>query len=244
MKHYISTSQKAMVELGITGLDFNHMALYEFCKGIIGWKNAKTTTVEGNEYKWVSYAAIMGNMPVLDCSAKTIYRMVERLCDERMLERCPENQKKGMVFLAIGAAGLAYEEYLQWDSTGNDVSMLTSDKNVRPPRTKMSDPSDKNVLVLREDNKENIINLIPHTPFVGSTSEPTDLPIISKKTTRIKKRITFIEASKFYEEEIRSFGLEDPSPCRNQIIPSYIFFTSKLIMFSLSPLLMLLVSLS
>mgnify|MGYP000131394463 CR=1 FL=1 len=209
MKHEVHINQKAIAELGIRGIDFNHMALYEFCKGIIDWKNSKAHEHSGVEYKWVSYKIIIQNMPMLDCSEKTLYRMVDRLCAAGMLQRCPDNKKKGMVFLALGKVGIALTEYLNVNSTGNDISdLLSSDKNDRGVgqkslrgRTELSDN------IIHEENTKEIINPTSPTPSDAvSPSEP------ETKTKRVRKaRLTRSDVLSFYENEKRK-SLETPLP--------------------------------
>lgn len=214
MKHFIGTSQKAMAEVGILQLDLNHMGLYDFCKAVINWRDSKSFESGGIEYKWVSYQMIMNNMPCLNAQKKTVYRMVERLCDFGMLRRCPDNSKAGMVFLALGDVAIKYEEYLLLGSHGNDLaSTLTSDKivlhpgqNCPTPRTELSD--NKKVDIISKDYSSD-----PLTPLQGETQEPLKPEKVRKSKTLLNRE----DATAFYKKELVD-SLKDPSPLPKELV--------------------------
>jgi len=138
MKHYFNINAKAILDYGIKGLSFDHLALYEYCKDAINWNGSSPMIDGGKVWKWVSYNMILTNIPLFTCSEKTIYRMLTKLCEVGLLERCEKNKTVGKVFIAIGEVGLHIERELSGQMTRTDLS-LTSDKNVLRPRTNLSD---------------------------------------------------------------------------------------------------------
>lgn len=183
--------------------------IYNVIKSAIDSKWAHKDTFDGIEYTWVSSRHIKSQ---LDClpdiagiSDNALYRKIKQLEECGLIARMAKNQEVGKCFLTSGPAVdmLSYSQPIAKTQGG-----VLQDCNGGIAKTQ----TDKSI-------KNNTItdNPIPPTPLVGSTSEPTDLPIIDKKAPRVKKRITFIEASKFYEEQIRSFGLEDPSPLPQEV---------------------------
>ncbi len=148
MKPYYNINIKAAIAVGLKDFDFNDLALYEFCKDAVLWEDGKPLWHDNRQWKWVSYDLIKSNIPCFDYSSKTLYRMLVKLCNMGLLERCPANKKEGMVYLAIGPNGLKLERYIREFSS--DKIERDLGQNSPTPRTDLSEYSNT------EYSKQNI----------------------------------------------------------------------------------------
>jgi len=147
MKPYYNINIKAAIVVGLRDFDFNDLALYEYCRDAILWEEGKPFWHDERQWKWVSYELIKTNIPCFKYSDKTLYRMLVKLCNLGLIERCPANKKQGMVYLAVGKVGMKMERVIREMKAENSIES-TSDKVVLPlgqscptPRTELSEYS-------------------------------------------------------------------------------------------------------
>jgi hypothetical protein len=97
----------------------------------------------GKTYFWLSYSALIGNMPLLPLSTKdAVYRRVKKLVECGLLEAHPDNKIAGRSFFAFGPR---YDDYVGHEADGpTDINPEPSGYKSDDLRIKIRRPTDLN----------------------------------------------------------------------------------------------------
>jgi hypothetical protein len=118
MKEIITINQFALVQLGITGVSFDDMAIFDVFMDSIARGVLDHALIDGKDYWIFPYNLILSQLPILDNpSQKTIHRNLSRLCRARLMDRCGGNTKLQAVYLGLGDMG---ESLMEIDYCGRN----------------------------------------------------------------------------------------------------------------------------
>ncbi len=157
MKPYYNINIKAAMQVGLRDVDFNDLALYEFCRDAILWEDGKALWHDQRQWKWVSYDLIKTNIPYFNFSDKTLYRMLVKLCKVGLIDRCPANKKQGMVYLAIGPIGMKLERTIReftTDKTEPDLGQISPSPSSKVSEYSNTEYSKQNIKLERETHAQ------------------------------------------------------------------------------------------
>lgn len=188
-------------------LDFIDVAIFDCVRKLIAqnangkpWGNRKL--VDGILWSDIRIVKIQEEMPLLRVNRKpmskeAIRKRVARICESGLLQRDPNNKFANTAYIALGPLAEDYDSYKE-PRSNSTVTLVEFNQPLGkiPPTPRLNFTNNKNTLI----------------QTTLSNSLPPDSQANGDKQPKVKKRITYNQAVDFYENEIRSFGLEDPSP--------------------------------
>jgi hypothetical protein len=183
MLYNININQKAVIDNQWDNLGLAELAVFTMIEKAIDSKILQTYIDQSGTWYWLAHSKIIEELPILRISSKkTTERYLYTLVEYKLIELHPQNKQLGRLYLRLGdeVKKLHFTPQTKM-SEGTSKMSDPSDKNVLPPQTKMSDNNNTNIININNSVKEtkNSINsdsIITHPLFAMNLVRFLELP--------------------------------------------------------------------
>lgn len=154
MLYTIQISQVALSDIGITGLDYNDLAIFNAIEYMHITENITKQLIKGVQYSLINWKLIKRQLPFLQHNTKqTIKKRIKKLEQAGLIEICPLNQELHSPYYKMG---INYDAYKVRKEEGYVKSTTPISKKIDTPIKKDIAPISKKIT----NNNINYNNII------------------------------------------------------------------------------------